>query len=362
MSSAAKFFFTESLLKWDAGENKREMPWKREKDPYKIWLSEIILQQTRVVQGWAYYNRFIQQYPDIKKLAAAPENDIFKLWEGLGYYTRCRNLIATAKYIATELNGIFPTDYFDILQLKGIGAYTAAAIASFAYNLPYAVVDGNVMRVLARYFAIETPIDSNEGKKEFSSLARQLLKEGLAGKYNQAIMDFGATICKPQQPLCLQCPLAKKCAALRLQVVNNLPVKSKKLLKKNRWFYYLLIEKNNDFLVRIRNEKDIWQQLHEFVLIENDKVLTPEELVELPAVKKMIGKNAVLQHVSVKHKQQLTHQTIQGFFIHYKIKNAEVPEGYQFENKAAILQLAFPRFITGYFDERKAFFEGKQQI
>lgn len=362
MSSDAKLFFTQSLLKWDAEENIREMPWKREKDPYKIWLSEIILQQTRVEQGWAYYNRFIQHYPDIKKLAAAPEKDIFKLWEGLGYYIRCRNLIATAKYIAAELNGIFPTTYHDILQLKGIGAYTAAAIASFAYNLPYAVVDGNVMRVLARYFAIETPIDSNEGKKEFAALAQQLLKKGLAGKYNQAIMDFGATICKPKQPLCLKCPLAKKCAALRQQIVNDLPLKSKKLVKKNRWFYYLLIEKNDGFLVRIRNQKDIWQQLHEFVLIENDKILSLEELVELPAVKKLIGKNAILQHVSVKHKQQLTHQTIQGFFIHYKIKNAEVPEGYQFENKSSILQLAFPRFITGYFDERTDFFEGKHQI
>ncbi len=362
MNNAAKSFFTENLLKWDANENKREMPWKREKDPYKIWLSEIILQQTRVEQGWAYYNRFIQQYPDIKKLAAAPEKDVFKLWEGLGYYTRCRNLIATAKYITAELNGIFPATYDDILQLKGIGAYTAAAIASFAYNLPYAVVDGNVMRVLARYFGIETAIDSTEGKKEFSRLAQQLLKVGLAGKYNQAIMDFGATICKPQQPLCLQCPLAKKCIAYRQQIVNNLPVKSKKLLKKNRWFYYLLIEKSDHFLIRIRDKKDIWQQLHEFVLIENDKALSLEELVELPAVKKLVGKNAVLQHVSVKHKQQLTHQTIQGFFIHYKIKKAELPEGYQFENKTTMLQLAFPRFITGYFDERKAFFEGKQQI
>lgn len=362
MSNAAKYFFTEKLLKWDADENRREMPWKREKDPYKIWLSEIILQQTRVEQGWAYYNRFIQHYSDIKKLAAAPEKNVFKLWEGLGYYTRCRNLIATANYISTELNGIFPTTYDEILQLKGIGAYTAAAIASFAYNLPFAVVDGNVMRVLARYFGIETAIDSNEGKKEFSMLAQQLLKVDLAGKYNQAIMDFGATICKPQQPLCLQCPLAKKCIAFRQQTVNSLPVKSKKLLKKNRWFYYLLIEKNNHFLVRIRNQKDIWHQLHEFVLIESDKALTLDELIELPVVKKLVGKNAVLQHVSVKHKQQLTHQTIQGFFIHFKIKTAELPEGYQFENKTAILQLAFPRFITGYFDERKAFFQGKKQI
>ena len=195
-----KKYFSKRLLHWNKIQNKRAMPWKGEKDPYKIWLSEIILQQTRVEQGWNYYNRFVSTFPNIKKLAAAPEEKVFKLWEGLGYYTRCKNLIATAKFIAKEKQGEFPNAYNEILDLKGVGPYTAAAIASFAFNLPHAVVDGNVFRVLARFFGIETATDSTTGKKLFSGLAEELLDKKLPGIYNQAIMDFGAMICKPKNP------------------------------------------------------------------------------------------------------------------------------------------------------------------
>jgi A/G-specific adenine glycosylase len=190
--------FTDLLMDWDQELNDRPMPWKGEKDPYKIWLSEIILQQTRVEQGWAYYEKFVTNFPTIVDLAKAKEEKVFKLWEGLGYYNRCRNLLFTARIIKDQYQGVFPKNYNDILNLKGIGSYTAAAIASFAYNLPYAVVDGNVYRVLARYAGIELPIDSNEGKKTIASLAQELIAIDQAAAYNQAIMDFGASICKPK--------------------------------------------------------------------------------------------------------------------------------------------------------------------
>ena len=232
MNNKKDAYFTHRLLQWNSTENNRQMPWKGEKDPYKIWLSEIILQQTRVEQGLAYYNRFIEKFPSIDKLATAPETTVFKLWEGLGYYSRCKNLIATAKHISEELKGKFPDAYMDILNLKGVGPYTASAIASFAYNLPHAVVDGNVMRVLARYFAIDTPIDSTEGKNYFTILANKLLDKNQASFYNQAIMDFGATVCKPQLPLCPTCPLQKECVAYKNNAVQGYPVKEGKLVKK----------------------------------------------------------------------------------------------------------------------------------
>jgi A/G-specific adenine glycosylase len=198
--------FTEKLLDWNNNNNKRSMPWKGEKDPYKIWLSEIILQQTRVEQGLSYYQSFITNFPTVYDLAKAPDEKVFKLWEGLGYYSRCKNLIASAKFIVNDLNGKFPDTFETIVALKGVGPYTASAIASFAFNQPYAVVDGNVQRVLSRYFGISTPVDTSAGKKLYQHLAESLLDINVAGLYNQAIMDFGAIICKPQNPLCTQCP------------------------------------------------------------------------------------------------------------------------------------------------------------
>ena len=223
----SKSLFTKTLMNWNKAYNVRKMPWKGQKDPYKIWLSEIILQQTRVEQGLAYYNRFIDRYPSVINLANAKDEEVFKLWEGLGYYTRCKNLLSTARYIAFELGGIFPNNYEELLQLKGVGPYTAAAIASFSYNLPYAVVDGNVFRVIARYFGIDKPIDTTAGKYFFTELANQLLPPKEAGLYNQAIMDFGATICKPALPSCTTCKLHKTCAAIELGRVNILPIKTR---------------------------------------------------------------------------------------------------------------------------------------
>jgi len=224
------------------------MPWKGEKNPYLIWLSEIILQQTRVEQGWEYYNRFVSTYPTVDTLAAAPLDEVMKLWEGLGYYSRCRNLHETAKFISEKLSGQFPSTYQELLSLKGVGAYTAAAIGSFAFDIPVAVVDGNVQRIISRYFGICTPIDTAQGKKLYSDLASKLLDTNSPALYNQAIMDFGATICKPQQPLCKDCPFNKECEAFTYGNVKMLPVKQKKLVRKQRYFNYFLVKKRTEFL------------------------------------------------------------------------------------------------------------------
>lgn len=335
------------------------MPWKGEKDPYRIWLSEIILQQTRVDQGLSYYNRFIKKFPTVKKLAIADEKVVFKLWEGLGYYSRCKNLISTAKFIHAALNGKFPSDYESILTLKGIGPYTAAAIASFAFDLPYAVVDGNVIRVLARFFGIKTSPGSSEGKKVFISLANKLLEKRQPGVYNQAIMDFGATVCKPQLPLCAQCVLAADCIAYKKDAVNEYPARSKMIPKKHRWFYYIIAEHAGNFFTRKRIEKDIWQNLFEFILVEPGKELSAAAVMVLPAFKKIGGKNVEIVNVSKIYKQQLTHQTIHGFFIYIKIKKAGILSGYQLVKKQDLLKMAFPRFITGYFADNTGFYGTK---
>lgn len=268
-SMETKQFFSRSILAW-FDQNHRPLPWKGEKDPYKIWLSEIILQQTRVEQGLPYYHKFIERYPNVRHLADAPEDEVLKLWEGLGYYARARNLHTTAKYIAGELDGKFPDTYQTIRKLKGIGDYTAAAIASFAYNLPYAALDGNVFRVLSRYFGIATPAGTAAAKNEFQLLARQLLDPARPGDFNQATMDFGATHCTPKQPRCSSCPLSTHCMAFRQGKVSEFPAKTKAPARKNRYFIYLVADLKGDTLIQKRKKKDIWQDLYEFPSLEQE--------------------------------------------------------------------------------------------
>lgn len=342
-----KKFFTKELLKWNKYDNTRVMPWKYEKDPYRIWISEIILQQTRVQQGIEYYNRFIKKYPSVKKIALAQESDVFKLWEGLGYYSRCKNIIASAKFISEKLKGKFPDAYEDILQLKGVGSYTASAIASFAYNLPYAVLDGNVYRVLARYFGIKIPIDVPEAKTFYTSLAAELLDKKYPGVYNQSIMDFGATICKPL-PLCENCPLNTRCAAYLNDLVNVLPVKEKKIIKKTRWLYYLVVEYKGNLYVRKRTGKDIWQNLYEFILIEMPKPVTIKKLVSSEKFNSIFKTAYVIQKTSTEYRQQLTHQTINGQFINISVKFPPALKEYELVSKQRLKQLPFPKFITTY--------------
>lgn len=271
--------FSEFLIKWYQSQ-KRDLPWRNTSNAYYVWLSEIILQQTRVVQGLPYYLKFIDKYPTINDLANAPESEVLKLWQGLGYYSRARNLHQTAKIVSQKFNNIFPKTYAEIKQLKGIGDYTASAISSICYNEAVAVVDGNVFRVLSRIFNIDIPINTSEGMKYFKNLATELLDKNRAGLHNQAIMEFGAIHCKPQLPNCSTCIFSEKCLALSLKKVNELPVKLKKTIIKNRYFNYLLMIDNlQNTLFEQRKGKDIWNGLYQFPLIESNQPIQQEEII-----------------------------------------------------------------------------------
>ena len=345
-----KQFFTKQLLKW-AKTIDRPMPWKGEKNPYLIWLSEIILQQTRVEQGLPYYLKFKERYPTVHDLADAPEDEVMKFWEGLGYYTRARNLHFTAKNISKDLDGVFPKTYDNILKLKGVGTYTAAAIASFAYDLPHAVVDGNVYRVLSRYFGIETPIDSTDGKKEFTKLANVLLEKKKAPIYNQAIMDFGAIQCTPKLTECNKCFLKKKCQAFQLNKVFDLPVKSKKIKKLTRHFNYLVLNSAGNVWIQKRRGKDIWQNLYEFPLIETEQLLKRNELIKSESWKTLLGDfDFKLNHISIPFRQMLTHRKIIATFF-----EIDLPKDFLIKKNTYIKvdrenlgKFAFPKIIDLY--------------
>lgn len=259
--------------------NKRNLPWRSTINPYKIWLSEIILQQTRVDQGMSYYHKFLEHFPTISDLAIASEEEVLKLWQGLGYYSRARNLHFSAKYVVNDLKGAFPTNYNELIKLKGVGDYTASAIASICYNEPTAVVDGNVYRVLARYFGISTPINSTKGIKEFKQLAQSLIDIKNPGTHNQAMMEFGARMCKPQSPDCTSCPLNTSCVALSKKQIKELPVKEKKIKIRHRYFNYLVIQTENNTTKLVKREKGIWLNLYEFPLIETLAEIDEKELI-----------------------------------------------------------------------------------
>ncbi|EDP71129.1 putative A/G-specific adenine glycosylase [Flavobacteriales bacterium ALC-1] len=269
--------FKKELINWYS-IHKRELPWRATQNPYYIWLSEIILQQTQVKQGLPYYNAFVKQYPSVFDLANASEESVLKLWQGLGYYSRARNLHTTAKHIANELNGQFPNTYKDLIKLKGVGDYTASAIASISFNEVTAVVDGNVYRVLSRYFGIATPINSTVGIKEFKALASSLIDTQQPATYNQAIMEFGAKQCKPKNPDCNVCPIKDGCVALQKNLVKTLPVKLKKTKVSTKYFNFLVcIDNHKNILFEKREHKGIWQNLYQFPLVESKKSLNADE-------------------------------------------------------------------------------------
>lgn len=260
--------FTNLLIEWYL-QNKRDLPWRNTTNPYPIWLSEIILQQTRVAQGMPYFYAFLESFPTVKELARADEQQVLKLWQGLGYYSRARNLHQTAQYIANELDGVFPNSYAGLIQLKGIGEYTAAAIASFAYNEPVPVVDGNVFRVVSRYFGIESDISTGKTKKEFTALAAELLSKEQPALFNQAIMEFGAMHCTPKNPDCENCIFNSSCVALQKGLVGQLPFKSKKTKIRKRYFNYIVLQdKKGNTKIQQRTDKGIWHNLYEFPLFE----------------------------------------------------------------------------------------------
>jgi A/G-specific adenine glycosylase len=342
--------FTKKLLHWDRDHNKRIMPWKGERDPYRIWLSEIILQQTRVEQGLAYYEKFIADFPSVLDLARAPEKEIFKYWEGLGYYSRCRNLIATAKKIAFEFDGQFPSSYNEILKLPGVGPYTAAAISSFAFGLPYAVVDGNVERVIARYFGIYEPVGTAVGKKLFKGIVDNLLDLKRPAAFNQAIMDFGATVCKPQNPICMGCVQAKDCVAFQKGLTNKLPLKKPSVSRKKRWLYYFIVYAGkNKIWIRERTEKDIWQNLFEFVLFEAGKIIPQKKLHQSSFFKNHFDNGGLqIEHISPAFSQTLTHQLITCHFVHLNKPIAKLV-GYQSVTWKQLKEYPFPKIIKDYF-------------
>jgi len=271
--------FKNTLITWYL-QNKRDLPWRKTKSPYHVWLSEIILQQTRVNQGLPYFEKFCKHFPTVFDLANAPESEVLKLWQGLGYYSRARNLHFTAKHIAENLNGVFPNNFNDLKKLKGVGDYTASAIASICFNEPTAVVDGNVYRVLSRYYGIKTPINSSKGIKEFKILAQSLIDKEQPDIYNQAIMDFGAMQCKPKSPDCSVCPFNASCESLKSNLIDLLPAKERKLKIKKRYFNFLvLITPDNKTIIEERTGKGIWQNLYQFPLIETKVSIDEKALI-----------------------------------------------------------------------------------
>jgi len=307
-----------TLVKWYS-ENKRQLPWRDISDPYRIWISEIILQQTRVNQGMNYYLRFVERFPDVVSLADAHEDEVLKYWQGLGYYSRARNLHKTAQIIVEKFAGVFPKNYTEILGLKGIGEYTAAAISSFAYNKPFAVVDGNVYRVLSRLFGLETPIDSTVGKKEFAKLAENLLDKKEPALHNQAIMEFGALQCVPVQPDCEHCPLKSVCEANKLGLVEKLPLKTSKTKVRERFFNYFYIQCRDSIFIQKRTEKDIWQNLFEFPLVESDRLFETTEIAQNELFSDIPDIEIETTAYSFKH--ILSHQRLFARFFSLKINS-----------------------------------------
>jgi len=339
------------LIDWYQ-KNKRALPWRETIDPYIIWISEIILQQTRVAQGMDYYLRFTERFPNVKSLAAAEEDEVLKYWQGLGYYSRARNLQAAAKDIMKRFNGHFPVSYADILSLKGIGEYTAAAITSSAWNLPYAVLDGNVFRVLSRLFALDIPIDTLKGKKEFTRLATAIMNPAKSRLHNQAIMEFGALQCIPKNPDCLSCPLVDKCLAYRRGEVQSYPVKKNKIKTRDRFFHYFHIQYKGDTWLHRRGGKDIWTGLYEFPLIETATAMDFAELEHTEDFRCLFQRAG---YISVDMKPQirhvLSHQVLYANFYRIEIeKEIEGLNSYLRISSAEIEQYAVPRLIHLYLE------------
>lgn len=350
-------FFSKELMLWNERHNHRSMPWKAETDPYKVWLSEIILQQTKVEQGLSYYLNFVKSYPTVQDLANAPENDVLRLWQGLGYYSRARNLHYTAKDIVANYQGVFPSEYKNLLKLKGVGAYTAAAIASFVFKEAVAVLDGNVIRVLSRFFLLEDAFDTGVGKKVFQSKAQELLDLEQPDKYNQAIMDFGATICKPKRPLCDECPLKRECKALKEKKIGDLPFKSKRIKVKKRYFISFLVESRDGFILEKRGGQDIWKGLFQ---LPNKEVFSLEKKsiaqVENVYNELFSSEDFEILECSKPMKQKLTHQEIHMIFAKIKLgKELILKDKYIYSRN--LTKFAFPKIFILYLRSKSLILE-----
>ena len=340
--------FSNKLVSWYR-VNKRDLPWRNTTNAYYIWLSEIILQQTRVAQGTPYYLAFVKAYPKIEDLANASEDEVLKIWQGLGYYSRARNLHFTAKDITANYGGKFPNNYEKILKLKGVGSYTAAAITSFAFGLPYAVVDGNVIRVLSRIFGVDAPFDTTIGKKQFQELAQELLIKECSSVYNQAIMEFGAMQCKPKSPDCSICPMQDFCEAYNTNTIAELPVKSKKIKVKNRFLHFLMIEKKGEVYLGKR-KSGIWQGLYEFPFLEFSDRIHEKELFSSENWVNIFGDEKVeIQSVSIEFIHVLSHQKLHAQFWKVKINDINL-KNYQLIAKEELENYPVSRLTEKYFE------------
>ena len=340
--------FSSKLVSWYQN-NKRDLPWRNTVNPYYIWLSEIILQQTRVLQGTPYYLAFLKAFPTIEDLANASEDKVLEMWQGLGYYSRARNLHFTAKDIVNNFGGEFPNDYKQVLKLKGVGVYTAAAITSFAFDMPYAVVDGNVIRVLSRVFGVSIPFDTSAGKKEFHQLAQELLIEKDAAIYNQAIMEFGAIQCKPKSPNCSSCPMQDFCIAYSANSVAELPVKSKKIKVKNRFVHYLMIEQENNIFLGKR-KSGIWNGLYEFPFLEFPIQMNEKQVMQSDEWSKVFfNSKCDVKSVSSEFIHILSHQKIHAQFWLINTCGVVLKE-YELISKNSLLEFPVSRLIEKYFE------------
>jgi A/G-specific adenine glycosylase len=331
--------------------NKRDLPWRNTRDPYKIWLSEIILQQTRVDQGLPYYHRFAEKYPEVGDFASASEDEILKMWQGLGYYSRGRNMHKTAQLVMEEHAGYFPSNYDDLIKLKGIGEYTAAAISSFSADEAKAVVDGNVFRVLARYFGIKEPINTSKAKTQFITIANEVIDKSRPAISNQALMEFGALHCRPKNPLCETCPLNMDCLALKQDLVNVLPLKKKKQTSRHRYFSYIVVADDNNVLMTKRGANDIWENLYELPLFETERQMNPESLINQTNFHDKFG-SAMIKRVYGPFKHILSHQIIHAQFIHISHNKAIADlqsNNWFLADYEQLDQLAQPKLIFAFF-------------
>jgi A/G-specific adenine glycosylase len=343
-----KRYFSDKVVKWYE-LNKRDLPWRNTKDPYRIWLSEIILQQTRVAQGLPYYLRFTEKFPTVQALASASEQDVLRLWQGLGYYTRARNLHKCAKVVVAEYKGVFPDNFELLKKLPGIGDYTAAAIASFAHKEKVAVVDGNVFRVLSRIYGIDKEINSPEGKKHFTTVANELITAKNPDLHNQAVMEFGAMHCTPVNPSCEQCIFESACFAFKQNMQQQLPVKIKTKAARDRHFYYFVVQKGNSFAMKKRAGKDIWHGLYDFYLVEKSKKKNPEKIMEEDP---WLGKlKAVDLSISKSYKHVLSHQVIHAVFTILQTDRALPDKDLQFYSLKKIAELPKPVLISRFLED-----------
>ena len=342
--------FSKQILNWYA-LHKRDFPWRRTKDPYKIWLSEIILQQTKTSQGLKFYLNFLKSFPTIEKLALANEEQVLKLWQGLGYYSRARNLHLSAKHIHYNLKGIFPNNYDELKKLKGVGPYTAAAISSICFKEIRAAVDGNVYRILARVFEVYTTINSANGIKYFQELANSLISIDAPGDYNQGLMDLGATICTPKKPRCECCPIATKCISLKKRVTSMLPMKIKKIKIRTRYISYFCINYNMHYLMKKRKGNDIWKNLYEFPSIESKNQMKELSEKEQKKINLILGHNNYSLIKSIRWKHKLSHQLLHITIHHITTNKTANTTDYIKVNKKTLFELPVPKPIEKFLKE-----------